>query len=91
MGTFLDFVKNTGKEIGRDSLRRVHDDVFGDGFNEAANICIGRLTTRTDELFAQMKAGGLSEKEQLILSELRDLKEATERDLYGFWNDAADR
>ena len=58
---------------------------FSEGYDEAANICMGLLSKKIDDLLSQVKAGEyLSEQEQFLLSSLHEMRaemDAALRDL----------
>lgn len=82
------------REIKDDTLNRLREadnkriyEAFNDGYHEAANICVGILEKKIDELLSQIKSGSyLSEQEQFMLSKLNELKSETEEELRNFWN-----
>lgn len=78
------------KEV-RDNVVSNHDDqVFSEGYNEAANLCVGLLSEKINGLLAKMPSGGLSTDEQKVFAELTKLKTETERRLYDFWSNQED-
>ena len=80
----MDGIVNYFKQV-RDKVVREHDDqVFSKGFDEAANLCVGLLTAKLDELLGKMKTGALSSEEQRVFAELSELKAEMERRLYAY-------
>jgi hypothetical protein len=60
-------------------------EAFNDGYNEDANICVGTITKKVDELFSQINSNSfLSEREQFMLLKLKELKSETEEKLRDF-------
>ncbi len=81
---FMQYVSNVVNE----SKDKAVKEIFGDGYNEAAGICVGMITKKMDELYSQISSGSfLSEQEQFLLSNLKELKSETEEKLYDFWRD----
>lgn len=71
----------------RESASHRVGDAFADGYSEAANICIGVLSRKIDDLLNQIKSGRyLSDQEQFLLSSLDGVKSDTESTLRDFWN-----
>lgn len=55
---------------------------FAEGFDAAANTSLNVLTGRIDALLGEIHSGrSLSEKEQLLLSTLIEVRSETEKDL----------
>lgn len=86
----MDRVVNYFKSVRDDVVRRHDDEVFSDGFNEAANLCVGLVTGKIESLLAQMKSGGLSDMEQRLFAELTDLKAEIEKQLYHYGSNSED-
>jgi hypothetical protein len=73
----------------RTSVNEHIDDAFADGYNEAANVCVGILSETINGLLKQIKPGSyLSDQEQFLLSKLNELKSETESALRDFWANA---
>jgi hypothetical protein len=71
----------------RESDRKRMNEFFIDGYNEAANICVGILTKKIDDLFSKIDSDSyLSKQEQFMLSKLKELKSETEDELRDFWS-----
>ena len=72
--------------LGRGFLSRVQEDVtdhldqeFNRGFDEAANLCIGILEQKINDLANKISPSTfLTEAEQLLLATLQQLKVETE-------------
>jgi hypothetical protein len=78
VGDLVDSVRKSASEHS--------DDAFADGYNDAANICVGVLSETIDGLLKQIKLGSyLSDQEQFLLSKLNELKSQTENALSDFW------
>lgn len=72
-----------------DGARAARDDavgrLYGNGFNDAANVCVELLTERSDHLMGRIRAGALlTDAEQHVLAELSELKAEMERRLFAF-------
>ena len=79
---FMQYASNVANE----SKDKAVKEIFVDGYNEAAGICVGTITKKMDELYSQISSGSfLSEQEQFLLSNLKELKSETEEKLYDFW------
>ena len=79
---FMQYASNVANE----SKDKAVKEIFVDGYNEAAGICVGMITKKMDELYSQISSGSfLSEQEQFLLSNLKELKSETEEKLYDFW------
>jgi hypothetical protein len=63
--------------VFQEAAGRVRDDVFAEGYGEAAEICIGVLSERIYDVSGQLK-DGLSEKDQFLLSSLLDIRTEAE-------------
>ena len=57
-------MKEFMRDIMDDTLNRVREsenkrmnEAFNDGYNEAADICVGIITKKIDELFSQIDSG----------------------------------
>ncbi|MBO1914504.1 hypothetical protein J4G37_58000, partial [Microvirga sp. 3-52] len=75
MGKFL-------KSVFNDSVTNVKNEIFMDGYNQAATICVDLLTKNIDELFNQINSNSfLSKQEQFTLLKLKELKSETEKEL----------
>jgi len=73
------------RELGRQQI----ENLFADGYNKAASICIGMLSRKIDGLISQMESGPfLSEQEQFLLSSLTRMRSDTESALHDYWNNA---
>ena len=60
-------------------------DEFDDGFEEAANICMGVISKNVDGLLHRIKSGNyLSDQEQFLLSKLTEMQSETEKSLREF-------
>ena len=71
----------------RDSVRKSESEEFIVGYNQAANICVEIITKKIDELFSQISSDSfLSEREQFLLSKLKEMKSETEEELQDFWS-----
>lgn len=88
MKEFLrDIVDDALIDVREKGNRRLND-AFNDGYNVAADICVGIITKKIDELFSQINSGSfLSEREQFLLSKLKEIKSETEEELRDFWSD----
>jgi hypothetical protein len=71
----------------RDSANGVVNDVFAQGYDAAAGVCLKLLSEKIDGLLGQIKAGrSLSEKDQFLLASLDDLRSEVDGALRDFWN-----
>lgn len=78
------------KDVRDDVVDRHDAQVFGEGFDVAANLCVDLLSSRITDLIAQARSGSsLSPEQVLLLAELTDLKEETERQLRNYGHDAS--
>lgn len=69
----------------REGAKQRIDDAFFRGFEEAALIYLGALSEKIDNLRNKIGPGNyLSNEEQILLSELMELKSETERSLSDF-------
>lgn len=76
------------KDIRDDVVNRHDAEVFGDGFNAAANLCVDLLSSRIADMRTQARSGSpLSPEQAQLLVELTDLKDETERQLRNFEHD----
>lgn len=84
MSGVVQYLKNVRDEVvGR------HDaEVFSEGFNDAANLCVDILSDRINELRRGMKSGGIDVDQQRLFAELSDLKDEVERRLRAYPEDA---
>lgn len=74
-------------EFIKDVLKAPLDKEFSNGYNEAANICVGIITKKIDELFSKINSDSfLSTQEQFLLSKLKELQSETEDELRNFWS-----
>jgi hypothetical protein len=80
MGSFVRYLES----IRDDVVGRHDSEVFGDGFNAAANLCVEVVSARMDDLLAVMKASGLNAEQQQIFAELSEMKVSIERRLSGY-------
>lgn len=81
MTSFSDELKSRVRATGNHRL----DEEFAAGYDEAANICIEIITKKINDLLAGVNSGQLlSEKEQLLLASLNQLKSETEEALRTF-------
>lgn len=81
MTSFSDELKSRARAIGNQRL----DEEFAAGYDEAANICMGIVTNKINDLIATINSGQLLlEKEQLLLVSLNQLKSETEEALRAF-------
>lgn len=79
---FMHYVSN----IVTESKNKVVEEIYADGYDMAAHICLGIITKKMDELYGQISSGSfLSEQEQYMLSKLKELKSETEEKLNYFW------
>ena len=77
MSGFVQYIKNV-----RDEVVSRHDaEVFGEGFNDAGNLCVNILSDRINELRRGMKSEGIDVDQQRLFAELSDLKDEVERRL----------
>lgn len=84
-GTWRGFAAELGTHVRRSATERL-DEEFIVGFNEAANISVGLLTAKIDELMSRMQSGSyLSEPDQQLLAQLAALKTETEESLRKYW------
>jgi hypothetical protein len=82
-------VKDFVGDLLRESAGKHYDNIFAEGYNEAANICVGVLSKHIDGLLKQIKSQNyLSNEEQFLLSRLNELKLETESELRDYWADA---
>jgi hypothetical protein len=73
-------------DVLRESANGVIDGAFVDGYDEAANICVGVLSKNIDDLLNRIKSGSyLSDQEQFLLSKLNELKSETQSELRDFF------
>lgn len=76
------------KDIRDDVVDRHDAEVFGEGFDVAANLCVDLLSSRIADLRTQARSGSpLSPEQALLLAELTDLKDETERQLRNYGHD----
>lgn len=81
MTSFFDELKSRARATGNQRL----DEEFAAGYDEAANICVGIVTNKINDLIATINSGQLLlEKEQLLLVSLNQLKSETEEALRAF-------
>jgi hypothetical protein len=79
------FIRDTFGEALNDVGTKLMNDEFDNGYNAAANICVGTITKKIDELYSKINSGSfLSEQEQFLLSKLNELKSETEEELRNF-------
>ena len=80
---FMHDLLSTAREATIDAAK----DVFIDGFEDAANICLGVLSNNIDGLLKKIKSGSyLSNEEQFLLSRLTEIKSETEEYLRNYLN-----
>lgn len=86
-----DIIGRAGRFVGdavREAARKHADDEHQDGFDAAADIALRRIQGRTDALKKQMKSGpGLTKTEQLVFTELEELRSEMESDFTLYWRD----
>jgi hypothetical protein len=64
------------------SVRRA----FSNGFDDAADICIGVVSGRTDAVLSQIKQGNMPASHgNLIVATLAELRSEMEAELRGYW------
>ena len=67
----------------RKSVKEHNDDAFEDGYNEAANICVGVLSEVIDGLLKKINLDSrLSDQEQFLLSKLHEIRSEMETMLH---------
>ncbi|WP_405088323.1 hypothetical protein [Microbispora sp. NBC_01389] len=80
MSSVIAFFRDIAIEAGR----KLFDNEFDKGFDEATDICMSTLQKNIDDLMSKMKSGNLlSDQEQFLLSRLDELKSETEDRLRG--------
>lgn len=77
----LERLKGFGKEIAWDVLNMPRRG----GFNEAAAICLNLISDNIEGLSVKIKSGNLSKQDQLLLSQLKELKAEMEMRLENSW------
>ncbi|WP_433474748.1 hypothetical protein ACQPZP_39585 [Spirillospora sp. CA-142024] len=78
MAHVSDFLLDVARKVANDRT----GEIFTEGFEEAANICMDVLSKNIDALLDQIKLGGnLSKQEQFLLSNLIEIKSETEKRL----------
>ncbi len=86
MKEFMREIKDITLNAVRESENKRMNEEFNDGYNEAANICVGIITKKIDELFSKINSdSSLSKQEQYMLSKLNELKSETEEELSSFF------
>lgn len=81
------FLKDTFNDALMEAGNKQLNDAFINGYNEAANICVGIITNKIDELFNKINSDSfLSEQEQFVLLKLKEIKTETEEELRNFWS-----
>jgi hypothetical protein len=88
-----DYPGRIGGFVG-DALRQARDramtDVFGDGFNQAADIALRTVETKIDALMDRIEQGqALTPEEQALLAGLNRLKAELDGEFRRFWEDVA--
>ena len=90
MSDFWNSVINDSITKVRGSVNERENEIFIDGYNQAANICVDIITKNIDELFNQINSNSfLSKQEQFTLLKLKELKSETEKELQDFWDGKA--
>jgi hypothetical protein len=83
------FIRDTiGEALNdvRESENNRMNEEFNVGYSEAANICVGVITKKIDELFSKINSdSSLTKQEQLMLLKLKELKSETEEELRNFF------
>lgn len=88
MKKYLKTIANETLNDIRESGNTRLDEAFNDGYNEAANICVEIINQKIDALFNNITSNSyLTNQEQFMLSNLKELKSETEEQLRKFWND----
>lgn len=81
MSRFIDELRGA-----RDDVVARHDEqVFADGFDAAANVCIASVDAQAEPLKAQLRSGQLDAEGQRLLSLVQDLKADIEQRLRDHW------
>jgi hypothetical protein len=74
------------KENARQLGSRVLERWISDGYEDAAHVCTGVLERHIDELHAKNRSGKkLTQHEQLLLTNLSDIKTEMERETQHAW------
>lgn len=68
----------------RDERDAVLGDAWRDGYETAAGVCLGVLAKNIDDLLNRL--GNLSKDEQVVLSRLHQLQQATKEELGAPWS-----
>ncbi|MGO4349287.1 hypothetical protein AB4Z45_27735 [Paenibacillus sp. MCAF9] len=86
-GLIGEIFDNTRNGLRESDIKRMNG-AFDEGYDEAANICLGVITKKIDELFSKINSDSdsyLSKEEQFMLSKLKELKSETEEQLRNFY------
>lgn len=87
-----DFLKHSLAEFqsaNRDDRDATLNAVWREGYQDGAEVCLGQIARSIEEL--QSRLGGLSKDEQVVLSNLHELRRATREELGAPWSTPSGR